>query len=105
MLCVMCWRGWGVTDMKPTEVLFEAIYQKVKKEGVLDTNKYLCDGSWDLKLPNGVVVGARCEDAGYCHAIWVKGFLSAYLPYKKEVGYMWGDKNGILTVARMLNVD
>lgn len=90
--------------MKNTEALFEAIYEKVKKEGVLDT-KCLCDGAWDLKLPNGVVVGARCEDAGYSHSIWVKGFLSAYLPYKGEIGYMKGDENGILTVARMLNVD
>jgi hypothetical protein len=79
---------------------FEAIYEFVKKHGTTVPNKFY--DVWLYKHDSGVEVTVRNEDAGYCQSVYVKGFLTAYLPYMGKIGYMFGDYNGVETIYRML---
>jgi hypothetical protein len=88
--------------MNPSD-LIKIIYQEAIENGVTTAEKQ----GWlhTLKLPNGVVIEARSVDEGYTQGIYVKGLVSAWLynegTYKESVGFMLGDENGLLTIARM----
>lgn len=87
--------------MKTTpEALLERIYTYTKQQGTLVNTKFRTE--YDLTLENGITIKAVMEDAGYCHSIFVKGLLNCWLEYTHEVKYSFGDKNGLLTVARMI---
>jgi hypothetical protein len=91
--------------MKTNEQLLDSIYNEVKAKGTLVNEQYVVD-TWELILPNGVVIRARMEDVGYSHTIIVKGFLVAmWTEYNNNVQFSIGDEQGLLTIARMIGVD
>jgi hypothetical protein len=87
--------------MKTTPTaLFDRIYCYTKEHGELGNSKYRAE--WFLTLPNGVVIKATMEDAGYSHSISVAHLFHASIYYPADVEFHFGDKNGLLTIARMI---
>lgn len=86
--------------------LFDRIVKTVKAKGVYDEKSKFRD-EWNLTLDNGMTIKVYLEDGGYTDGIFVKGFLSAFHTYKKDVEYFTnrGDDNALLTIAKMLGVD
>lgn len=79
--------------------LFDQIYYYIKQQG--DYN-YMHRDEWSLTLENNVVINVTMEDAGYSNSIYVKGLLNCWKQYPENVKYTFGDKNGLLTIAKMI---
>ena len=79
--------------------LFDRVYEYAKQQG---KHQHKFRDEWFLTLENGVVVQAVMEDAGYSHSIYVKGLFQAAHNYPHDVVFYSGNKDGLLTVARMI---
>jgi hypothetical protein len=81
------------------EKLLNRIYEYVKQQGV---HRCKYRDEWILKLQNGVEIQVAMEDAGYTHSLYVKGLINAWSDFSHDIVFSNGDKNNLLTVARMI---